>query len=102
MVSVKLDSENTTMYSDYIHARSIDSDHHPSRDWVKKLHATMGYMIPEGWRVCGENLYAVHTLEQNRGRERQVPETIIRRMFDRVQPPTVAEAHSVRYFYSEE
>lgn len=62
VVTVKMDGENTTMYSDYIHARSLDSDHHPSRNWVKQLHATIGHMIPEGWRVCGENLFALHTI----------------------------------------
>ncbi len=41
-------------------------------------------------------------LEQNRSRERQVPEQVIRRMFDRMEPPTIAEAHSVRHFYSAE
>jgi len=62
VVTVKLDGENTTMYSDYIHARSLDSEHHPSRNWVKGLHAAIGHMIPEGWRVCGENLFALHTI----------------------------------------
>ena len=34
VVTEKLDGENTSMYADHIHARSIDSRHHPSRDWV--------------------------------------------------------------------
>lgn len=62
VVTEKMDGENTTFYSDYLHARSIDGRHHPSRDWVKKLHASMAYLIPQGWRVCGENLYAKHAI----------------------------------------
>ena len=62
VVSLKMDGENTTMYSNYIHARSIDSNNHPSRNFVKKIHGTIMGDIPEGWRVCGENLYAKHSI----------------------------------------
>ena len=62
MICEKLDGENTTMYRDYIHARSLDSDKHPSRNWVKSLWAQHGYEIPEGWRVCGENMFAKHAI----------------------------------------
>ena len=62
VVTEKLDGENTTLYADYIHARSIDSRHHPSRAWVKALQASIGNDIPQGWRICGENLYARHSI----------------------------------------
>lgn len=62
VVTVKMDGENTTMYSDHIHARSIDSANHPSRNWVKGYHAKVAYQIPSGWRVCGENLFAAHSI----------------------------------------
>lgn len=62
VVSEKLDGENTTMYTDHIHARSVDSKHHPSRNWVKALHGHIAHLIPEGWRLCGENMYAQHSL----------------------------------------
>lgn len=62
VVTEKMDGENTSMYVDHIHARSIDSRHHASRDWVKKLHAELRCDIPEGWRLCGENLYAQHAI----------------------------------------
>ena len=62
VVTEKMDGENTTMYNDYIHARSLDSASHPSREWVKNLHAQIQWQIPDGWRICGENLYASHTL----------------------------------------
>ena len=62
VATIKMDGENTTLYSDYIHARSIDSKDHPSRHWVKALHQKISYMIPKDWRVCGENLYAKHSI----------------------------------------
>ena len=58
----KMDGENTTMYSDYIHARSLDSRHHPSRDWVKRYHSELAHEIPPFWRICGENLFAKHSI----------------------------------------
>ncbi|MGE3799937.1 MAG: RNA ligase family protein [Candidatus Kapaibacterium sp.] len=62
VVTEKMDGENTTMYTDYIHARSIDGRSHPSRNHVKQLHATIAHLIPMGWRLCGENLYAQHSI----------------------------------------
>lgn len=62
VVTEKRDGENTTIYRDHVHARSIDSRHHPSRAWVKQLQGQVGHLIPEGWRVCGENLYAAHSI----------------------------------------
>lgn len=62
VITEKKDGENTTLYSDGMHARSLDSRHHESRNWVKQFQAQIGHMIPEGWRVCGENLYALHSI----------------------------------------
>lgn len=62
MICEKLDGENTTWYRDYMHARSLDSDSHPSRNWVKNLWAQHAYELPEGWRLCGENMYAKHAI----------------------------------------
>lgn len=62
VVTEKLDGENTTLYRDGLHARSLDSAHHPSRAWVKSLQGRISALIPVGWRVCGENLYARHSL----------------------------------------
>jgi len=58
----KMDGENTSWYTDYTHARSINSGSHPSRNQMKNLWAQKGYNIPTGWRVCGENLYAKHSI----------------------------------------
>jgi len=65
VVSVKLDGENSSLYSNYIHARSVDSKHHESRDWIKSFHAKIKHEIPENWRFCGENLYAEHSIRYN-------------------------------------
>ena len=47
VITEKLDGENTSMYSDHIHARSLDSQYHPSRSWVKGLHGSIKYLIPD-------------------------------------------------------
>lgn len=66
IVTEKMDGENTTMYQDYIHARSVDSSGHPSRNWVKNLWSTLAHDIPPGWRICGENMYAKHSIGYDR------------------------------------
>ncbi len=62
VVTEKRDGENTSLYRDHIHARSLDSGSHPSRDRVKALWSSFAHEIPEGWRLCGENLYAKHSI----------------------------------------
>lgn len=61
-VSIKLDGENTSMYKDCIHARSVESKDHISRHWVKTLWSWIRHDIPAGWRICGENLFAKHSI----------------------------------------
>lgn len=63
VVTEKMDGENTTLYSDGIHARSIDSRSHASRDWIKNLHGMIKACLPHGMRICGENLYAKHSID---------------------------------------
>lgn len=62
VVTEKMDGENTTMSSEYIHARSLDSKDHPSRHWIKKFWGTIRKDIPTNFRICGENLYAQHSI----------------------------------------
>ncbi len=62
VATIKLDGENTTMYTDGLHARSMDGRSHPSRDWVKMFHGTFAHEIPYGLRICGENMYACHSI----------------------------------------
>lgn len=63
VVTEKIDGESFSGYRDYCHARSIDSRHHPSRDWAKRRWNEVKHNLPEGWRVCAENTFAVHSLE---------------------------------------
>lgn len=62
VITEKRDGENTTMYKDYYHARSLDSNNHPSRNYVKGIWGSVKHNIPDGYRVCGENLYAKHSI----------------------------------------
>ena len=62
VVTEKMDGENATLYSDYYHARSIDGRDHWSRSWIKNLHAKIKHEIPDNWRICGENLFAKHSI----------------------------------------
>lgn len=62
VVTLKMDGENTSIYKDYIHARSIDGRNHDSRAWVKNLAANIGWQLDEGWRICGENMFAKHSI----------------------------------------
>lgn len=62
VVTVKMDGENTTMYNDYIHARSIDGNSHETQSWVRNFHSNIAHDIPENWRICGENLFAKHSI----------------------------------------
>ena len=63
IISEKMDGENTTMYCDAIHARSREAmASHPSRGYVKALHGSIAHLIPPGFRVCGENLFAKHSI----------------------------------------
>jgi len=66
VVTEKMDGENTTMYRDTIHARSLTYTRHESRDWVKAFWATIKNNIPDNWRVCGENLFATHSIPYER------------------------------------
>lgn len=63
VIMEKVDGENTSMYTDYIHARSVDSRNHDSRNWVKNFWSGISADIPKGWRVCGENMYAKHSIK---------------------------------------
>ena len=62
IVSEKIDGENSNIHPNYFHARSIDGRNHISRTWIKNLHSKICYNIPEGWRICGENTYAKHSI----------------------------------------
>ena len=63
VVTEKLDGENTTIYPDgYMHARSLDGRTHESQTWVRALAGRIGRDIPSTMRICGENVYARHSI----------------------------------------
>jgi hypothetical protein len=63
VITEKMDGENTTGYSDgYVHARSLTSSYHPSRTWVNAFLKEKLYQLPDGWRICGENVFARHSI----------------------------------------
>lgn len=62
VVTEKMDGENTTLYRDHIHARSLDSRGGEDRAWVKQRWSQIAHEIPQDWRLCGENLWARHSI----------------------------------------
>ena len=66
VLTEKMDGENTTIGPGYVHARSVDSRAHESRTWVRSLAGRLRHEIPSGMRVCGENLYARHSIGYDR------------------------------------
>lgn len=66
VVSEKLDGECTSMFTDRIHARSEDSNNHPSRNWVKNFWGSIKYKIPNNVQIVGENVYAKHSIFYDR------------------------------------
>ena len=65
IITEKMDGENTTLMTDSKFARSLDSNNHTSRNWLNGLWSKICYNIPNNWRICGENLYAKHSLYYN-------------------------------------
>jgi hypothetical protein len=65
VITEKMDGENTSLYQTGLHARSLDSRHHPARTWIKKLWAEKCHLIPENYKICGENLQAKHSIPYN-------------------------------------
>ena len=65
VITEKMDGENTSIHGDgRVHARSLISVSHPSRDWVKAFAANL--CIPVTYRICGENVYARHSIGYTR------------------------------------
>lgn len=62
IVSEKVDGECSSLYTDHIHARSVNSGYHPSRTWLKGFWSSIRLQIPTGWRICGETLFAKHSI----------------------------------------
>lgn len=62
VVTEKMDGENTTIYKNYYHARSLSSKHIDYHSWLLSFISTFQNNIPEGWRVCDEYLFAKHSI----------------------------------------
>src|SRR3990172_2533239 len=62
VLTEKMDGENTTMMNEYYYARSLDGNNHPSRNFVKGIWGNIKHNIPADFRICGENLFARHSL----------------------------------------
>jgi RNA ligase. len=62
VVLEKMDGENANLYTKYLHARSIDFGYHESRDWLKRFHASISHNIPDNIKLCGENVFAKHSI----------------------------------------
>ena len=62
ILTLKMDGENTTMYHNGVHARSLDSKNHSSRSWVQNKQGEIAHLIPDNFRICGENLFAKHSV----------------------------------------
>lgn len=63
VITEKMDGENTSIYREGLHARSLSSSRHESRTIVTKLWSEIKHEIPENWRICGENLFAKHSIK---------------------------------------
>lgn len=62
IITEKIDGENCNLTNDRIWARSVDSKDHPSRNWVQQFWNQIKHEIPDGFRICGENVYAKHSI----------------------------------------
>ncbi len=63
VVTEKMDGENTTLCRNHIYTRSLDYSYHWSRTRLQSFHSQISYLIPTGYRICGENLVATHSIK---------------------------------------
>ena len=62
VVTEKMDGENFNGYCDYAHARSLSPLTGDDRGSAKAIWSNVSWKIPVGYRFCGENLYAKHSI----------------------------------------
>jgi hypothetical protein len=59
VITEKLDGELAVIYSDgYYHTHSLKPKNHPSRAAIRSIAYGLSVLLPRGWRLCGENLFA--------------------------------------------
>ena len=66
VITEKLDGENTVMSRDHIHARSCDGYGKQWQTYMLGLWNKIRYSIPEDVFICGENMFAIHSITYER------------------------------------
>jgi hypothetical protein len=61
-VTEKADGEQSSIYNDHYHARSLDTDPHESRSRLKAFASQWQHGLADDERVCGENVFAQHSI----------------------------------------
>ncbi len=63
IITEKMDGSNVCLTRDHIFSRSHSGPpKHPSFDWLKQIHTCTKSLIPEGWEMFGEWLFAKHSI----------------------------------------
>lgn len=62
IITEKMDGENTTVYNNYWHARSLTSAHKSYHSLLIQRISEFQYLIPNGIRICGEDLCVKHSI----------------------------------------
>lgn len=65
VITEKMDGENTSIYNNGFHARSMDSLHKEYHSWLINYMQNFMYCLPDNYRICGEYLFAKHSIEYN-------------------------------------
>lgn len=65
VITEKMDGENTSIYNNGFHARSMDSLHKEYHSWLINYMQNFMYYLPDNYRICGEYLFAKHSIEYN-------------------------------------
>lgn len=65
VVTEKLDGENCTFTNAGLYARSVSSTGGKLRERCKALWAAKRFLIPDGYRICGENMQWRHSISYN-------------------------------------
>jgi len=66
VITEKLDGENYSLHSDRVHARSEEGEFHPWQSTVKAMWGGIRHLIPDHIQICGENIYAKHSIYYDR------------------------------------
>ena len=67
VVTEKMDGENSSIYQDYYHARSINSTHYYYHSYLLGgIVPIVQQALPDGYRLCGEYMYARHSISYER------------------------------------